>query len=390
MTRKSRIAILAFSLTATLACWLAGCSAPVPEVTDTAERGNALLKKVTFDACPQTQEADWDAMLSAFKKSCTRIAGSPSWKAVCSKAQHYVGSSREFFQSNFDLWRVTAVDTRGHEQETGLMTGYYEPELEGSLTCSKAFSVPLLSPPDDLITLDVSRFDTALAKTNFKGKVVSRRFVPYDTRGAIEARRDLARFALCWVQDPVDAFFLQVQGSGRIRLTNGEVLRLAYADNNGRPYRAVANWLTQNTSLKPSQMSMERIRAWARENPTRVRELLDYNERYIFFQERKDLAREEGPVGSLGVPVTPRVSVAVDSRIWPLGLPFIVKVQQAAPALSFVRPVIAQDTGSAIRGALRFDYFWGSGDTAGQAAGSQKSAVKAWALFPKGSNPSAF
>ncbi len=390
MTRKSRISILAFSMTATLAFWLAGCSTPVLEATDTAERGNALLKKVTFDACPQTQEVDWDAMLSAFKKSCTRIAGSPSWKVVCSKAQHYVGTSREFFQSNFDLWRVTAVDTRGHEQETGLMTGYYEPELEGSLTRSRAYSVPLLSPPDDLITLDVSRFDTALAKTNFKGKVVSRRFVPYDTRGAIEARRDLARFALCWVQDPVDAFFLQVQGSGRIRLTNGEVLRLAYADNNGRPYRAVANWLTQNTSLKPSQMSMERIRAWARENPTWVRELLDYNERYIFFQERKDLAREEGPVGSLGVPVTPRVSVAVDSRIWPLGLPFIVKVQQAAPALSFVRPVIAQDTGSAIRGALRFDYFWGSGDTAGQAAGSQKSAVKAWALFPKGSNPSAF
>ena len=270
------------------------------------------------------------------------------------------------------------------------MTGYYEPELEGSLTRSKAFSVPLLSPPDDLITLDVSRFDTALAKTNFKGKVVSRRFVPYDTRGAIEARRDLARFALCWVQGPVDAFFLQVQGSGRIRLTNGEVLRLAYADNNGRPYRAVANWLTQNTSLKPSQMSMERIRSWARENPTRVRELLDYNERYIFFQERKDLAHEEGPVGSLGVPITPCVSVAVDSRIWPLGLPFIVKVQQAAPALSFVRPVIAQDTGSAIRGPLRFDYFWGSGHKAGQAAGSQKSAINAWALFPKGSNPSAF
>ena len=167
-------------------------------------------------------------------------------------------------------------------------------------------------------------------------------------------------------------------------------MRLAYADNNGRPYRAIAHWLTQNTSLKPAQMSMDRIRAWARENPTRVRELLDYNERYIFFQERKDLAPEEGPIGSLGVPVTPRVSVAVDSSIWPLGLPFIVQVHQASPALSFVRPVLAQDTGSAIRGPLRFDYFWGSGHKAGQAAGSQKSAVKAWALFPKGSNPSAF
>ena len=106
MTRKSRIAILAFSLTATLACWLAGCSAPVPEVTDTAERGNALLKKVTFDACPQTQEADWDATLKAFKKSCTRIAGSPSWKAVCSEAGQYIGSSREFFQKHFDLYRT--------------------------------------------------------------------------------------------------------------------------------------------------------------------------------------------------------------------------------------------------------------------------------------------
>lgn len=390
MTRKSRISILAFSMTATLAFWLAGCSTPVLEATDTAARGNVRLQKVSFAACPHTQEADWDVTLKAFKKSCARIGGSNSWKAICSEAGQYIGSSREFFQKHFDLWHVKAVNARGKEQETGLMTGYYEPELEGSLTRSRSYSVPLLSPPDDLITLDISRFDDTLAKTAFKGKVEARRFFPYDTRGTIEARSDLARYALCWVQDPVDAFFLQVQGSGRIRLTNGEVMRLAYADNNGRPYRAIAHWLTQNTSLKPAQMSMDRIRAWARDNPTRVRELLDYNERYIFFQERKDLAPEEGPIGSLGVPVTPRVSVAVDSSIWPLGLPFIVQVHQASPALSFVRPVLAQDTGSAIRGPLRFDYFWGSGHKAGQAAGSQKSAVKAWALFPKGSNPSAF
>ena len=270
------------------------------------------------------------------------------------------------------------------------MTGYYEPELAGSPTRSEHYRVPLLSPPDDLITFNPSLFDASLPKTALKGKVTGRRLVPYDTRRMIEKRTDLARYALCWVQDPVDAFFLQVQGSGRIRLPDGQILRLTYADNNGRPYRAIANWLTKNSNLKPEQMSMQRIRSWAAENPTRVRELLDYNERYIFFHKREGLAAELGPIGSLGVPVTPHVSVAVDTGIWPLGIPFIVQAHQSHPALDFARPVIAQDSGSAIRGPLRFDYFWGSGFQAGYSAGSQKSSLKAWALVPKGFNPFVF
>ena len=390
MIRKSRLRVAFFFWTLAFSAVLAGCTSLMPESPDTLTRGPVRLEKTTFALCPQTQEVDWDVALHAFKKSCTRIGKKAPWKAVCAKSDGYTGSSRKFFRDHFDPWRVLTIDSEGNARDTGLMTGYYEPELDGSLTRSERFCVPLLSPPDNLLALNVSRFDPSLPKTAFKGKVTGRRFVPYDTRRAIEMRGDLARYALCWLQDPVDAFFLQVQGSGRVRLEDGHVLRLAYADNNGRPYRAVANWLTQNTALKPEQMSMERIRAWAKENPNRVRELLNYNERYIFFQERKDAALGDGPVGSLGVPITPCGTVAVDSKIWPLGVPFIVQVHQDNPTLSFVRPVIAQDTGSAIRGPLRFDYFWGSGSIAGQAAGSQKSAVRAWVLIPKRADPFAF
>jgi len=188
-------------------------------------------------------------------------------------------------------------------------------------------------------------------------------------------------------EDPVEAFFLQVQGSGRVQLQDGSFVRLGYAANNGHPYRALSRWLVEYAKIKPSQMSMQRIQRWAKDHPGRVNELLSYNRNYVFFMERFGFSDDEGPIGSQGVCLTPGASVAVDRSYWSMGLPFVVDVTQENPDLSFCKPVLAQDTGGAIRGVLRFDHFWGYGPEAGESAGKQKSEVRAWVLSPKGYTP---
>ena len=267
------------------------------------------------------------------------------------------------------------------------MTGYYEPMLRGSKTRHGDYQYPLYGVPDDLITVDLAGLHPQLKGLRLRGKLVGNRVVPYDTRGEIESRSDLRGKVLCWVDDPVDAFFLQIQGSGRVLLEDGTFMRLGYADQNGHPYKAVGGWLVENAGLKREEMSMQRIRQWVRENPKRTRELLDTNPNFVFFTERTGFADDEGPIGAQGVPVTGGATVAVDRRYWQLGVPFLTKADQERPAMHFVRPVIAQDTGGAIRGVIRFDYFWGYGDIAGLQAGRQKSEVKAWVLVPRGKTP---
>ncbi len=195
------------------------------------------------------------------------------------------------------------------------------------------------------------------------------------------------RYVICWVDDPIEAFFLQIQGSGRIALDDGSVMRVGFADQNGHPYRAVAGWLVKNAGLSTSEMSMQRIKRWAKENPNRTQELLNANPNFVFFSERRGSSPEEGPLGAQEVPLTAEASVAVDRRYWPLGLPFVLDIEQASPRMKMARAVVAQDTGSAIRGVLRFDYFWGYGEQAGSRAGAQKSDVRAWILMPRGEDP---
>lgn len=165
------------------------------------------------------------------------------------------------------------------------------------------------------------------------------------------------------------------------------MIRVSYADQNGRPYKAVANWLIARGDMTRSEASMQAIRSWAKSHPAEVPELLAYNPSYVFFKDMGPAPAGTGPNGAQGVPLTPGASVAVDRTRWKYGTPFFVDVSQTLPAMRFSRPVIAQDTGGAIRGVIRFDYFWGSGDAAGESAGRQKSRVRAWALVPRGHRP---
>ena len=352
--------------------------------------GNVRLQPARFSDLPATTDADWEWALNAFRVSCTSMGTQPLWQEVCANAQGTpTGLGRAFFEGNFDLWRVSSLEPQnGNETDIGLMTGYFEPILRASRKRHGSYQYPIYGVPDDLITVDLSSIHPQLKGLRLRGKLQGNKLVPYDDRAGIAARKDLQqKHVICWADDPVEVFFLQIQGSGRVLLDDGELIRIGYADQNGHPYQSLGAWLIENAGLTRDEMSMQRIKRWVLDNPDRRQELLNANPNFVFFTERKGYSADQGPIGAQGLPLTPMASVAVDRRHWKLGVPFVTSVEQSNPPMAFTRPVIAQDTGGAIRGVIRFDYFWGLGSEAGALAGGQKSRARAWVMVPKGKSP---
>lgn len=364
---------------------------PTPESQDFVA-GDVRLSPSQFADLPATRDEDWEQALKAFQVSCTTMQHYSLWREACRNAQGMPqGLARAFFEGNFELWKVSAKDSQsGFFIDKGLMTGYFEPILRASRVRHGIYQYPIYGVPDDLITVELDSIHPQLKGLRLRGKLQGRKLVPYDDRKGIATRKDLEKkHVICWADDPVEAFFLQIQGSGRVLLDNGALLRIGYADQNGHPYRSLGAWLIENAGLTRDEMSMQRIKQWVRDNPQRRQELLNANPNFVFFAEREGYSDDQGPVGAQGVPLTPLASVAVDRRNWKLGVPFVTVASQSMPAMQFARPVIAQDTGGAIKGVLRFDYFWGLGNEAGNRAGSQKSDVSAWVMVPKGHSPAA-
>lgn len=368
---------------------LAACStSELPTKPASHAHPEVAFEEYSFDRLPQIQDKAWEPALDAFQRSCEVMKDNPIWKDVCrgALATDPIGAQR-FFLANFTPWKVFVTNEDASlVQDTGIMTGYYEPELLGSRTQHAPFVYPIYSVPNDLLTIDLAELYPQLKGLRLRGKLEGHRVVPYDDRAKIQNRTNLTPFAIAWVNDPVDAFFLHIQGSGRIRLPDGSFMRVGFADQNGHKYHSIGTWLIREGHLKSHELSMQRIRRWAQDNPSRVNEALAQNPSYVFFEERAG-SPELGPLGAQGVPLTPETSVAVDLRYWRLGTPFIVAASQSNPELNIVRPVIAQDTGGAIRGIIRFDYFWGFGHKAGEVAGRQKSSSFSWVLVPKGMKP---
>jgi len=364
---------------------------PTPESQDFVA-GDVRLSPSQFADLPATRDEDWEQALKAFQVSCTTMQHHSLWREACCNAQGMPqGLARAFFEGNFELWKVSAKDSQsGFFIDKGLMTGYFEPILRASRVRHGIYQYPIYGVPDDLITVELDSIHPQLKGLRLRGKLQGRKLVPYDDRKGIASRKDLEKkHVICWADDPVEAFFLQIQGSGRVLLDNGSFLRIGYADQNGHPYRSLGAWLIENAGLTRDEMSMQRIKQWVQDNPQRRQELLNANPNFVFFAERTGYSDDQGPVGAQGVPLTPLASVAVDRRYWKLGVPFVTVASQSMPAMQFARPVIAQDTGGAIKGVLRFDYFWGLGNEAGNRAGSQKSDVSAWVMVPKGHSPAA-
>ncbi len=292
---------------------------------------------------------------------------------------------RHFFESRFQPWLLSNPDGT----TSGLMTGYYEPLLRGSRTRAKPYLQPVLGVPPDLLTIDLGSVMPELKNLRLRGRLQGNKVVPYFSRAEITSHeKDQADRILLYVDDPVEFFFLQVQGSGRVKLADGGTVRLAYADHNGHPYQSIGRLLVDRGELPLEQATMSGIKQWARAHPGSLSELLNANPSYVFFREQPSKGNEgDGPSGALGVPLTPERSIAVDARYLPLGAPVFLSTSQPESGLPLRRLVLAQDTGSAIRGAVRADLFWGFGTQAGNQAGRMKQKGQMWVLLPPGAAP---
>ena len=263
-----------------------------------------------------------------------------------------------------------------------MITGYYEPVLTGSRVRTERFRYPIFGVPDDLVTVDLEAVNPELKGLRLRGRLEGNRLVPYLSRGEIESRAPFRAPVLAWVEDPVELFFLQIQGSGQIELDSGGRLRLGYGDQNGHPYRSMGRYLIQRGELALEQASMQGIKAWAAANPGKLREALDSNPSYVFFRQMPDTL--DGPVGTLGAPLTAGQSIAIDPRSVPLGAPVFLATTMPLSAQPLNRLMAAQDTGGAIRGAVRADFFWGTGNEAGTLAGRMRQQGRIWILWPRG------
>jgi membrane-bound lytic murein transglycosylase A len=318
------------------------------------------------------------AALAAFKISCSSVTKRTDtsgltrpedWRPACDAAASWPESNAlAFFDNHFESAEIGPGNA--------FLTGYFEPEILGSRTRQPGYEVPVYRKPADLVEVDAAA--AAAAGTPRRGRLENDVLVPYFERSEIEngalANKGLE---IAWVADEIDFFFLQIQGSGRLKLPDGGVMRIGYAGQNGREYVGIGKLMKDRGLLGPGQTSMQGIVAWLRANPEEGRAIMRENKSYIFFQELTG----PGPLGALGLPVTPRVTVATDPKFVPLGAPVLLSVDK--PEANGIW--IAQDTGGAIKGANRFDTFWGAGEEAARIAGGMQARGKSYILLPKGS-----
>ncbi|HEY9381835.1 MAG TPA: murein transglycosylase A [Burkholderiales bacterium] len=338
------------------------------------------LSPATFGEIDGWTDDAVDQAWSAFLASCNGLNARPEWRNVCGEARQLNASPaaiRAFFESRFKPYLLTNPDS----STSGMITGYYEPLLRGSRTHRAPYIYPLYAPPDDLLVIDLSSVAPETKNMRLRGRIEGRKVVPYYSRKEIEQGvAPVNGKEIVWVDDAVEAFFLQIQGSGRVQTEDGEMVRVGYADQNGHPYQSIGRLLVERGEMPLHEASMQGIQRWARKHPGKLPELLDQNPSYVFFRELPH--RDGGPLGALGVPLTPERSIAVDPRYVPLGAPVFLSTTRPNSSEPLKRLMMAQDTGGAIRGVVRADFFWGFGAAAGAEAGRMRQQGRMWVLLP--------
>lgn len=376
--RKSAALVLALLAAA---CAPREALPPVVEPLPQPRPGPVELQPAAFADLPGWRGENFQGVAEAFLKSCQKLKSQPAWSGVCadpSLSRGDGGALKAFFESRFKPWLVTAGGS-----PDGFFTGYYESELAATHRQVSANQVPLLSLPADLITADLGAFDAALKGRRIEGRVEKNRLLPYYSRAEIEAGALAQKAGVIAWADAVDAHILQIQGSGRLLMEDGNVLRAGFAGSNGQPFKGIGAILKEKGKIGAGQDStMPAIERWLKANPVEARKLMAENRRYIFFRRIEG----EGPIGSLGVALTPERSLAVDHLLLPLGAPLWLSTRLAG-GQNYQRLVMAQDTGSAIKGAVRGDVFFGHGRAAYELAGRQKEAGRYWLLLPAGVRP---
>jgi len=326
----------------------------------------ASFNAVSWQALPGWQDDDLSQAWPAWLISCEALRKRKSeinWGQACSQVASISAKDtqaiRRYFESNFQAYEIR--NSAG--SETGLITGYYEPVMNGSQTRTSFYSVPLYAYPNAW----------RQARPN-----------PGPSRAELINSGLLKGSEIAWVQDPVAAAFMQIQGSGKIRLQDGRMLRLGYAGTNEQPFKSFAQWLLDRKEITRGEASMQGISQWAKRNPDRVNEMLNANPRFVFFKELPgNVSADLGPTGALNVPLTTERSIAIDLQAMPLGAPVFLATTKPLSDQVLQKLVMAQDTGKAIVGGVRADYYWGSGDAAGEMAGRMKQNGKMWVLLPR-------
>jgi membrane-bound lytic murein transglycosylase A len=352
--------------------------------------GGARLAPLAFADLAGWAGEDHEAALAVFRRSCAEIAkdapalrtalpASPELKRACA-AGPVPGGARAFFEAFFAPFE--AIPSAGR----GFLTGYFEPEYEGSLVRTETFPTPLLARPDDLVTVPQGETWPGLDGLQ-AGRKTEAGYEPYPDRAAIEdgALGERAK-PVVFLRDPVDAFIVQVQGSARIRLPDGKTVRVAYAGKNGYPFTAPGRIVVERGHVPLSEMNLERLTSWLRANPEEGREIMRLNRSFVFFRLADELDEKDGPIGAAGVPLVAGRSLAVDRNLWSYGLPVWLEGQlplAGGGSEPLARLTVAQDTGTAILGPARGDFFFGTGKEAGTRAGLTRQAVRFTVLLPK-------
>lgn len=389
LNRPSLLASLVFVVLGMVACTTVppekaaqpaiAVTPPVPSL-----KPAELLKPTTYSALPGWDRDDLSQAWPAFLTSCDALGRKTEWKESCRAAREVDAGDaiavRIFFETFFMPYKVFNPDG----SDSGLVTGYYEPLLHGARKRGGPYQVPLYHAPEDMLTIDLTSVYPELKGMRLRGHVVGNKVVPWPSRAEMAQSTLLAGKELLWVDDPIAAFFLQVQGSGRVQLTDtGETVRVAYADQNGHPYKSIGRYLVDKGELALDQASAQGIKAWVSAHPARLQELLNANPSYVFFKEEKLTDPGKGPKGALGVPLTPKRSIAVDPQFVPLGAPVFLATTQPDSDVTLQQLMLAQDTGGAIKNAVRADFFWGFGSEAAEKAGRMKQRGMMWVLLPK-------
>ena len=378
-----------------------GFRSPLSNVPRSAE--TLSLIPIGFDRLLDWGRDDHAEVFASFLRSCKKIVkktvrgqlvsgitfGKKSdlqW--VCQKAlKENVGTSNRKGQQFFERW-FEAFQVGDGQNKQGLYTGYYEPQLRGSRKRSLKYNVPLFRRPPDLVSVGLGRFRKNWVGEEISGRLKEGRVVPYATRASIDGGAlEGMGLELLWVDSAIDAFFLHIQGSGRVVLDTGELVRVGFAGRNGQPYFAIGQDLVKRGIVSKDNISLQTIRSWLEKNPSQAIDLMQKNKSYVFFREVKPLngtvLNNSGPVGASGVFLTPGRSLAVDRRHFSMGIPMWIDTTHPVTKQPLRRLMVAQDTGGAIVGPIRGDFFWGAGSQAREAAGRMKQTGQLYILLPR-------
>ncbi|NMF91620.1 transglycosylase [Aromatoleum petrolei] len=345
------------------------------------------MQRTSWTELPDWRSDDVAQAWPALRQSCKALVKQARWQSLCGDAQRLgdapsAATVRQFLETRLTPWAVRNPDGTNE----GLITGYYEPIIKGSRARSERYRWPVHGVPADMLTVDFGDLYPDLRSLRLRGRLVGNKVVPYWSRAELDGMQERAPApTLLWAADPIDLFFLQVQGSGRVELPDGSQVRIGYADQNGHPYQSIGRWLVNQGELPLEKASMDGIKNWARSNPHRLSEMLHSNPSYVFFREMPP--SPGGPTGALGVPLTAGRSLAVDPRTIPLGAPVFLATTAPNSDRPLRRLMLAQDTGGAIKGAVRADFFWGLGADAGVQAGRMRQQGQLWVLLPNDTGP---